>query len=246
MGTWQKHLGFSPQGVSKGTHLRPRGESWAHPYPQHPAKATGPEPALREPLAQDRPRGRGGGGQSRPGCRPLRLPGGPGGPRGPGTPASTVSTAAEASCECPSVGRAEGPVTRWGRADRAGVPGLSSPGARRTGAPTPPGLTAAQVSRRSDSHGGQVKGQGKPGGLHITHKLLPEHSRPFGVWPCPTHLPRLQASPLLPTPFHRPVLMHLTGSLLRGLLQEALRAEPSEPQEPGLPLQGPSLGLGQR
>lgn len=203
-----------------------------------PTRAPGPGQAQRQ--------GRRGAIPARLCSCPLHLPGGPGGPRGPGTPASTVSTAAEASCECPSVGRAEGPVTRWGRTGRAGVPGLSSPGARRTGALTPPGLTAALVSGRSDSHGGQVKGQGKPGGLHIMHKLLPEHSRPFRVWPCPTHLPRLQASPLLPTPFHRPVLMHLTGSLLRGLLQEALRAQPSELQEPGLPLQGPSLSLGQQ
>lgn len=77
------------------------------------------------------------------------------------------------------------------------------------------------------------------------HNLLPEHSRPFRDWPCPTHLPSAPGQKSPPnTHSTGPFLIHLIGSLLRCLLQEALPAYLFELQVPGLPLQSPSLSLG--
>lgn len=188
---------------SKGT--RPIPSTLPRPWaPHRPHEAPWPRPS---------PEGVPNAGQA-VGC-PLHLPGGPGGPRGPGTPASTVSTAAEAGCESPSAGRAQPPVTLWGR---PGVLGLSSPRAKTgtpdsTGPQSSPGKRSAYATTPARA---QVKGQGKPRGLRIIHKLLPEHSRPFRVWPCPTHLSSAPGQNTLPfsppnPPLHptSPFLMHL-------------------------------------
>lgn len=159
---------------SKGTRQIP--STLPRPWAPHwPHEAPWPRPKLE---------GVPNAGQAA-GC-PLHLPGGPGGPRGPGTPASTVSTAAEAGCESPSAGRARPPVTLWGR---PGVLGLSSPRAE-TGTPD---STGPQSSPRKPSVcycSRQSPGQRaeKAQRASIIHKLLPEHSRPVRVWPCPTHL----------------------------------------------------------